>query len=766
MPQKIVLSLTRPQEEFTFSEAKYPALVGGLGCMRDSTEIITSSGVKCFADLKEGNDVLSWSERDQIFQLSPASGAFPKGKENLYRVITTRGEFVASEQHLVYVRENMYLPVCLLSRQLELNVASQRLIETSSGVDRIWSRANDLSYWQTLLNYQGDYESLSHLYGQQLLKARDNALFSALQQGDAQIFLGFFFLSVISRLDDQLVLLQKHNRLDQFFFLRQMKYFYDQWVIQAGVLVSQIHSLFFERIFDCIQVFEKSRRSLYCHRKEILYSQSRAMLLEFFSSCLKDLLAALEDSFHEQALLCSTYSSLSEKPFRDKSESHHKFGLNSGEYCSFNNSTTKATIIHVERLKRKEWYWDMHVAGNNNYVSADGAIHHNSGKSEAGISRLLYKVMSMRGLYGGYYMPNYDLLELRAMSGFMEALERSNLSYQLNKSKYYIDLLHCGGRIIFRSYDKPERIVAYEVAHSIVDEIDTLPKDKAAIVWRKISERNRQKCGEPNTIGAVTTPDQGYSGFVYQKWGKNPSKDHEVIKARTDSNPFLADGYIEQIMSNYDPILADMYISGEFVSLSRNKVYHFFDRKKHSTNRSLKDTDNIIHIGLDFNIGGCCANVWIIENNTPIAVDEFISHDTRDFCIKASRYIKPGRKIIVYPDASGRSARTNASQSDVDIIVQSGFSVDAPQNNPPVRDRINSFNGLLAHDRIKINSDKCQLLVDALESQGYDKKGEPEKFDVHPSIDDHLDSAGYFIHRKFPIIRPMSQIRIGGGLSR
>ena len=43
---------------------------------------------------------------------------------------------------------------------------------------------------------------------------------------------------------------------------------------------------------------------------------------------------------------------------------------------------------------------------------------------------------------------------------------------------------------------------------------------------------------------------------------------------------------------------------------------------------------------------------------------------------------------------------------------------------------------MLAHERLSINTTRCQRLTNALETQGYDKKGEPEKWDTHPAIDD------------------------------
>ena len=380
-----------------------------------------------------------------------------------------------------------------------------------------------------------------------------------------------------------------------------------------------------------------------------------------------------------------------------------------------------------------------------------------SGKSKGGTMRLVMLLLSDAGANGAYYMPTYDLLKLRAIVGLEEDLDQLGVSYTINKSDYMISL-HGYGHIILRSYDRPERIVAYEVAHSIVDELDTLPKDKASLVWRKITERNRQKRDKINTIGVVTTPDQGYNGFVYSKWGKNPQPGYEIIKASTHSNPYLPLDYIEQIRANYDPVMAEMYINGDFVNLNANKVYHFFSRDKHHTSRMITEDDKFLYIGLDFNIGGTCATVWLIENNNPIAVDEFSSHDTYDFINNLNKY--KGKTVIVFPDASGRSGSTNATLSDIGLIENAGYSVDAPPANPAVRDRVNAMNALLSHDRIQVNTDKCPNLTHAMETQGYDKKGDPEKYDKHPAIDDWVDGSGYFINRKWPVRKPAVDLNI------
>jgi len=382
-----------------------------------------------------------------------------------------------------------------------------------------------------------------------------------------------------------------------------------------------------------------------------------------------------------------------------------------------------------------------------------------SGKSYAGITRLVIMMLQNPGVNVAYYLPTFDLLRLRILPGFEELLTYFNFSFSTNKHEHKINISDYG-TIIMRSFDKPERIVSYEVAHSVIDELDTLKKSKAEFVWRKVVERNRQRQNNKlkNTIGVVTTPDQGFNGFIYDRWVRKNKLGHELIKAKTTENPFLPDGYVDQIRANYDPVLAEMYINGEFVSLSQDKVYHFFDKQKHHKLAPESNSYNAIHIGIDFNIGGCCSSVFIVNGKEVHAIDEFVSHDTYDFINNLNRF--KDKQITIYPDASGDSRSTNASDSDVQLIKKAGYRVDTARSNPAVRDRINSVNSLLSKDRLLIDTDKCPLLTEALEQQGYTDKGEPEKFDRHPAIDDWADNSGYFIYRKFPLSLPSYQANL------
>jgi len=379
-----------------------------------------------------------------------------------------------------------------------------------------------------------------------------------------------------------------------------------------------------------------------------------------------------------------------------------------------------------------------------------------SGKTQGGTNRIIRLMQDDHQCNFLYMMPTYDLLRLRAIPGVEEDLTLQGYSFTTNKSASEISVKG-HGKIIFRSYDNPARIVAFEVGHAIVDEIDTIDKEKASFVWRKITERVRQTTKQPNSIGVVTTPDQGVSGFVYDRWVKNPKPGYEIIKASTYDNPFLPADYAQNILNNYDPILADLYLRGEFVSLNQNKVYWAFDSMRHHTDRTLKPTDKIFYYGQDFNVGGNVTVIFVIDKGIPHAVLELTAMNTPETVLKINKLVKNAR-ITGYPDASGKNESANASRSNIKILKDGGHKIDAPSANPSIRDRINSVNALFAHDRLFINTDTCPNLAFALEAQGYDEKGKPEKSDNHPADDDYNDALGYFVHRRYPVERAKAMV--------
>ena len=375
-----------------------------------------------------------------------------------------------------------------------------------------------------------------------------------------------------------------------------------------------------------------------------------------------------------------------------------------------------------------------------------------SGKSHAGTIKTIFKKFQYPTKKVGYYLPTYGLIRDIAFDKFPMILEEMGISYKLNKSDKEIAIENAG-IIIFRSMDTPESIVGYETAYTLIDEADILPMGKMDTVYKKILGRNRAV--DDAIVDAVCTPE----GF---KWLYQQSKSghFNVIKARTYDNKHLPKGYIEQLEAQYPPNLLQAYLNGEFINLTSGQVYSYYDRDKHRTSLEPKD-DTVLHVGQDFNVGGCVSTVHIIKDNSAYLVDEIVSDDTEGI-IRNLKNNYPEHKITIYPDASGDSRKTNASTTDIELLRKAGFSVDVPRKNGAVKDRVNSVNVLFNQGRYYVNDARCPKSAEALEQQAYDKNGEPEKFPGGGTIDDVNDSLSYFIVRRFPIV---SYARIKGGFN-
>lgn len=386
-----------------------------------------------------------------------------------------------------------------------------------------------------------------------------------------------------------------------------------------------------------------------------------------------------------------------------------------------------------------------------------------SGKSHAAIWRTLRLKRAYPMCNVAYYLPTYDLVARMALPRFDETLSGIGARYKINKNDSIIDIENCGS-VILRTMDNPARIVAYEVADSILDELDTLTTDKAREVWNKAIARNRQKKpdGSLNTVGVATTPE-GFR-FVYDRWKKNPAPGYRLIRATTMSNAAnLPDGYIDSLRASYPSNLLAAYLDGEFVNLTAGSVYPEYDREANATTETIR-TSEPLHIGLDFNVGKMAAVVFVLRDGEPYAVDELTGLLDTPAMIAAIKARYVGHAIYIYPDSSGGSRKSNnASESDIALLRAAKFNVLAPSANPPVKDRVMAMNQMIHSEgkrRLKVNVDNCPSFVEGLERQAYDKNGEPDKT---TGFDHVNDAAGYFMHYKFPVRgRGITRIAIGG----
>lgn len=396
-------------------------------------------------------------------------------------------------------------------------------------------------------------------------------------------------------------------------------------------------------------------------------------------------------------------------------------------------------------------------------MTADGAVHHNSGKTWCGSSALCQHVWEWPRVNSGYFAPTFPQIRDIFYPTIEEVAHDWGLRIKIHETNKEV---HCySGRqyrstILCRSMDKPGEIVGFKIGKALIDELDVMKADKAQQAWRKIIARMRYNLdGLRNGIDVATTPE-GFR-FVYAQWVKALRDKPELrelygmVQASTyDNAANLPDDYIPSLRGSYPPQLIEAYIRGQFVNLASGSVYPNFDRHANHTDETIEPGEPL-HIGLDFNTLNMSAVVNVIRNGEPRTLAEAMKiRDTPAMC-RVLRERFEGHHITVYPDAAGASTSTkNASESDHALLRQAGFTVQVNAANPRVRDRINAVDAMTLNAegvrRWRINTDLCPLTTEAQEQQAYDAGGEPDKSTGH---DHPNDALGYFMVKRYPIQR-------------
>ena len=162
------------------------------------------------------------------------------------------------------------------------------------------------------------------------------------------------------------------------------------------------------------------------------------------------------------------------------------------------------------------------------------------------------------------------------------------------------------------------------------------------------------------------------------------------------------------------------------------------------------------------------------------AIDEIADskvRNARQTAFAAADWVKARggavREIHVFGDATGKAKNVETSESAWDILIAAlrtrlpdvNIRVRVPKANPPVIDRVNTFNECLRDigDAVHYKVDKrCRHLLADLREVKTDEAGQPRKVAASP-LTHASDAEGYRVHYIRPIRLPQraSRARIG-----
>ena len=111
----------------------------------------------------------------------------------------------------------------------------------------------------------------------------------------------------------------------------------------------------------------------------------------------------------------------------------------------------------------------------------------------------------------GYFAPTYGQIRDIFYPTIEEVAHDWGLAAKINESNKEVHLFagrKYRGTVICRSMEKPGDIVGFKIGKGLIDELDVMKTDKAALAWRKIIARLRHTApGLINGVDVTTTPE-------------------------------------------------------------------------------------------------------------------------------------------------------------------------------------------------------------------------------------------------------------------
>lgn len=374
-----------------------------------------------------------------------------------------------------------------------------------------------------------------------------------------------------------------------------------------------------------------------------------------------------------------------------------------------------------------------------------------AGKTRALCAKAVSLAILNQGHIGCVMEPTGPLIRDIWQTDFDDYLESYGIPYTFRATplpEYVLHLPQADTKILCRSFENWSRIIGLNLSWVLCDEIDTVAPAIANKAFPKILGRLR--AGNVRQFAAASTPE-GFR-WMYQAFASEDGRgrtDRRLLKMRTEDNPHLPPDFLERMQANYDPNLLRAYSLGEFVNLTTGTVYDRFDRAKHVLGELPDLEGQPLRVGVDFNVGNMSAVVCLRTGQGMVVVDEVHgAHDT-DALGQELRRRYPTQQLYGYPDASGGNRSTNASKTDIQILSGYGISNQSPKANPPVRDRVAAVQALLENGKGQIRLQvhhNCRRLIESLELQSYNDKGEPDK---DAGYDHMCDALGYVVWREF-----------------
>ncbi len=368
------------------------------------------------------------------------------------------------------------------------------------------------------------------------------------------------------------------------------------------------------------------------------------------------------------------------------------------------------------------------------------------GKTTLAIRELCYNAREPNKVCW-YVAPSYRQAKQIAWVKLKQILKDLRWIRKVNEAELTIELKN-KSRICLRGADNKDSLRGVGIDFIVLDECADIDEQAWSEVLRPTLSDTKG-----SAVFAGTPKGMNWFHDLYQRGQDQTEEEYSSFLFTTLEGGFVDSGEIEQAKRDLDAKTFRQEYQATWETYSGIIYYGF------STSENIKHFDppldnNIIHIGMDFNLDPMCAVVSYISNGVVYIMDEIQiwSSNTDELCQEIHRRY-PGKKIFVYPDPASRQRKTSAGgRTDLSILQNNGFVCKVPPRHMAIRDRVNSVNAKLcsaSNERQVFIHPKCKNLLNSVSKHTY-KEGTvlPDKTQGF----DHMnDALGYLISFLYPI---------------
>jgi len=472
--------------------------------------------------------------------------------------------------------------------------------------------------------------------------------------------------------------------------------------------------------------------------------------------------------------------------------------LSVGDVLLCDSVPAHVPIIEISRRAIKEDYWDIQVENTHNYITVDGAIHHNSTKTTASIIKIIHEASKVAKCKDGIRRSRCavirntrQMLYDTTIPDFLKWYPDGEAGlFMKTDSKFLLKMDDIECEVLFRGLDDQNdvrRLLSLQLTFAMMDEFREINPQIFNVLTTRLGRY-------PDSTMVPHRPEWGVDakGFpiagcvddtgkqVKKIWGasnppdmdtfweqfiSNPPANAEVIIQPSGLSPeadwlhCLPSDYYENICEGKTQDWIDVYVHGKFgKSLQGQPVFRCFDKATHVAKSAITPVPNTLVIGVDAGLNPTAVITQQTYDGRVIVLDAVTGDEdgmgALRFCreklkpLLANKYANRPHVIIIDPAAFQR-AQTD-ERSVADIFKIEGFNIKPAKTNT-ITARIAVVEAYLTRT---VNGNpgllidpKCEGLITALRSKYRYKvntKGEkddkPEK--SHP-WSDYVDALQY-----------------------